>query len=81
LRHISATITLARSNFSWKLIGFYGHPNSVYREASWQLMSCLSQFNPHEWLWLGDFNEIVANSEKYGGALRNELLLDVTWET
>lgn len=33
-RHINATIMLVNSSVSWKMMGFYGHPNRAYREES-----------------------------------------------
>jgi polyhydroxyalkanoate synthesis regulator phasin len=72
LRHIHAKVTLAGSNWSWKLTCFYGHPNRLYREESWNLLSHLSTGGLPEWLCIGDFNEISNWSEKVGGVLRNE---------
>jgi hypothetical protein len=38
LRHISAIITTAESDSSWRLTGFYGHPDRAHREESWKLL-------------------------------------------
>lgn len=71
LRHISAKITLLGSDFQWKMTGFYEHPNRLYRDASWQLLTYLASVDSLPWLCLGDFNEVVTNSEKRGGTIRN----------
>lgn len=72
LRHINANITMSETNWSGKLTCFYGHPNQLYREESWNMLSHLSSFSPREWLCLGDFNDISNLTEKRGGAIRNE---------
>jgi exonuclease III len=71
LRHINATIKFMGSDFEWKLTGFYGHPNRNKRDESWTLLSKLKDFLLHEWLCLGDFNEIADLSEKVGGVTRS----------
>lgn len=71
-RHINATITLINSMFSWKLTGFYGHPNRACRKDSWRLLEFLKDFTPSSWLCVGDFNEITNQSKKSGGDPRCE---------
>lgn len=56
----------------WKLTCFYGHPDPTKRHESWALLSHLKTFDPLMWLCLGDFNEIIAQSEKFGASLRRE---------
>jgi len=75
-RHISATISLASSNFSWTFTGFYGNPDTKLQEESWRLISHLGFLSRPAWLCIGDFNEIVDQSEKVGGAVRREIQLD-----
>jgi hypothetical protein len=72
LRHINANITMFRTNHPWKLKCFYGHPDWWQRGESWHLLSHLGSLSPHQWLCLGDFNEISNWYEKEGGALRNK---------
>ncbi|GLT70035.1 hypothetical protein SLA2020_421370 [Shorea laevis] len=70
--HISATMVMGASFASWKFTGFYGHPDRVHREETWKLLSFLKDSSPTPWLCVGDFNEILDNSEKFGGVLRSE---------
>ncbi|GLT53039.1 hypothetical protein SLA2020_263360 [Shorea laevis] len=77
LRHISVVITTIDSVRSWRLTGFYGHPDWASREESWQLLSYLHTFQPHDWLCVGDFNEITDHSEKKGGARRNRRQMEM----
>jgi hypothetical protein len=70
------TISLASSNFSWTFTGFYGNPDRKLQEESWRLLSHLGFLSRPAWLCIGDFNEIVDQSEKVGGAVRREIQLD-----
>jgi ABC-type Zn uptake system ZnuABC Zn-binding protein ZnuA len=59
-RHINAIIKHEGSGTPWKLSCFYGHPDWTKRHESWALLCHLKEYNPHPWLVIGDFNEIVA---------------------
>ncbi|XP_030478269.1 uncharacterized protein LOC115695336 [Cannabis sativa] len=52
---------------------FYGAPAASNRSSSWTLLQRLNDIAPTmPWLVTGDFNEILSQSDKYGGPLRNE---------
>jgi hypothetical protein len=51
---------------------FYGHPLPHKRHESWELLAHLKKFCPGAWMVVGDFNEIVNQSDKIGGAQRRE---------
>lgn len=72
LRPINAIVSLRELSSSWKLTGFYGHPDHSRREESWNLLAYLQHFSPQPWLCVGDFNEIVDQAEKVGGPPRSE---------
>lgn len=43
LRHnIDAVVTKAGSGFRWRLIGFYGHPETYRRKESWNFLATLN---------------------------------------
>ncbi|XP_050259968.1 uncharacterized protein LOC126705053 [Quercus robur] len=66
---IDATIDKGTEG-EWRLIGFYGEPETTRR---WEAWDKLRQLNSHlgvPWLCLGDFNEITKQEEKVGGAIR-----------
>ncbi|XP_059429221.1 uncharacterized protein LOC132163036 [Corylus avellana] len=71
-RHINAIVKEEGTGYSWKLTGFYGHPEWQKRHESWALLRHLRSYNPIPWLCVGDFNEITSQSEKYGEVPRKE---------
>jgi hypothetical protein len=79
-RHINAVVK-EDGLLPWKLTGFYGHPDWAKRHEAWALLSHLKQYNPMPWLVIGDFNEILEQSEKEGGVLRREAQMDLFLNT
>ena len=53
---------------------FYGAPELQNRVNTWKLLERCKYIAPlMPWLVIGDFNEILSNSNKSGGALRHEI--------
>ncbi|KAL0283937.1 UNVERIFIED_CONTAM: hypothetical protein Sangu_2475800 [Sesamum angustifolium] len=50
--------------------GFYGEPKISQRKKTWDLLTRLKAQSIRSWLCMGDFNEILDNSEKEGGNTR-----------
>jgi hypothetical protein len=71
-RHINAIVTNLTTGVQWKLTRFYGHPEWNKRTESWDLLQHLESYYPKAWLCIGDFNEIVEQSEKWGANPRRE---------
>jgi hypothetical protein len=69
-RHINVTVSMGRDGKEWKFSGVYGHPEVAKRKESWALMQQLATFSPKPWLCIGDFNEIINLSEKWGAVTR-----------
>jgi hypothetical protein len=69
-RHINAIIGPDVRNRQWKFTGFYGHPVPWKRKEGWDILRHLKTMSPSAWLCLGDFNEILCESEKFGAAAR-----------
>ncbi|KAF5445284.1 hypothetical protein F2P56_034346 [Juglans regia] len=70
-RHITTDIPMEKGNGpTWQFTGFYGHPDTGKRRSSWQLLKMLKPTTSIAWLCAGDFNEILHQSEKIGGASR-----------
>ena len=74
--HIDAVITEEATSFKWRIIGFYGHPETHRRKESWSFLNTLNQQYRLPWLCLGDFNEILSREEKLGGASRPQQQMD-----
>jgi len=75
-RHISANIWDRKKALNWTFTGFYGNPNRDLRDESWSLLSHLKSLSNDAWLCMGDFNEVVDHSEKYGGAMKSEAQME-----
>jgi ribonuclease HI len=71
-RHINAVVQFPGQGVQWTLTCFYGHPISSKRHESWELLHHLRLFSRGAWMCIGDFNEIVKQSEKSGGAVRRD---------
>ena len=72
-RHIHGIVTSTTplSTHKWKFTGFYGQPDVARRHEGWDILKHLANFNPEPWLCIGDFNEVLYMSEKWGGGRRS----------
>ena len=69
-RHINGVIQFPNLDVSWKFTGFYGHPNAAKCHEAWNLLKVLGHLSLSPWLCIGDINEVVSLSEKWGGGGR-----------
>ncbi|XP_059451003.1 uncharacterized protein LOC132181787 [Corylus avellana] len=74
-RHINAKVNTKPSVGWWKFTGFYGHPEASKRKEAWGLIRHLATLDPKPWICVGDFNEILYLSEKWGGNGRSRSLM------
>ncbi|XP_042966793.1 uncharacterized protein LOC122300311 [Carya illinoinensis] len=70
--HINAWVENEVTNQRWLFTGFYGHPETAKRNMSWELLCSLKPPVLTPWCVAGDFNELVSQSEKFGGRQRGE---------
>ncbi|XP_060965592.1 uncharacterized protein LOC115720043 [Cannabis sativa] len=62
---------------SWHFSGFYGDPCVSQRNLTWQLLTKLKDTAPLlPWLVLGDFNETISHSDKFGGPMKPKVQID-----
>lgn len=52
---------------SWRFTGFYGQLDISKWEETWQVLEAFGSHNNSPWLCIGNYNEILSNSEKLGG--------------
>ncbi|KAL4652321.1 hypothetical protein ACB092_01G224700 [Castanea dentata] len=64
--HIDVVVHSEGKGGPWRIIGFYGHPETSKRQSSWQLLDSLNTQCMMSWLVCGDFNEILHPDEKMG---------------
>jgi hypothetical protein len=69
-------VQIEEDGFKWRFTGIYGEPATEKRDITWRLMRILSKQNKLPWLCMGDFNEILFNHEKKGGAPRPQHQMD-----
>jgi exonuclease III len=62
--------------FKWRFTGLYGEPKQAERDKTWRLLRTLKNHSSLPWLCAGDFNEILYDWEKEGGAPRSQSSLD-----
>ena len=63
-------VTREEGSMSFRFTGFYGFPNAIDKERSWQLLKGLYREDGMCWTVGGDFNEILHVEEKVGGIHR-----------
>lgn len=74
---ISSTKNFIDTSISYKGKEFhatfvYGEPDHTKRQEVWNDITNLQKNSEDPWFLIGDFNEIVDNSEKCGGSIRAE---------
>ena len=67
--YIDAVIDKNSEN-EWRITGFYGEPDIARRHEDWSKLRNLNSQPEKPWLCVGDFNKIVRQDEKLGGARR-----------
>jgi hypothetical protein len=79
--HISAVVQLETNERLWYLTGFYGHLEVGKRHEAWSLLHHIRSLSPEAWLYVGDFNEIMEESEKFGGVRKSQGIMDEFYDT
>uniref|UniRef100_A0A2N9G0A2 Endonuclease/exonuclease/phosphatase domain-containing protein n=1 Tax=Fagus sylvatica TaxID=28930 RepID=A0A2N9G0A2_FAGSY len=68
--HIDAGVAEKSTGKGFRLTGFYGNPKTHKHKESWALLKHLSSLSSEPWVCMGDFNEILDNSERWGWGSR-----------
>ena len=59
-------------NGGWRFTGVYGEPDWRHKARTWEAIRSIKGDLGVPWLLMGDFNEILYNSEKEGGRPRTQ---------
>jgi hypothetical protein len=71
--HIDAIVQLKDNSIpKWRFTGIYGDPRRENRHHTWTLMRRLKGLQNLSWLCVGDFNEIMYNTEHFSEHVRDE---------
>lgn len=57
---------------SFFFTGVYGDPVVAKRRGVWNQLQSIAVSRDEAWVLVGDFNELMCNDEKSGGAVRDE---------
>ncbi|KAK4389861.1 hypothetical protein Sango_2323100 [Sesamum angolense] len=68
--HVDFSVQLAEGLNWWRFTGIYGKLDNSKRDLTWNLLARLSAQSSRPWICTGDFNEILARSEKCGSPPR-----------
>ncbi|XP_019164501.1 PREDICTED: uncharacterized protein LOC109160652 [Ipomoea nil] len=66
--HIDCYVSLDVGSPTWRFTGYYGYPKRQHRRSAWQFMRQLAAQSMLPWLVMGDFNDLLDQSEKRGRA-------------
>ncbi|OMO86377.1 reverse transcriptase [Corchorus capsularis] len=66
-QEITMDFKVRSSNFIFAVSAVYANPDHDSRALLWDYLSLLNSNLNHPWLWIGDFNEPLRSSDKFGG--------------
>lgn len=62
--HIDKTVN--DTNGPWRVMGYYGHPETSKRRLSWNLLRQLANINTLPWVCIGDYDDLLTSSKRRG---------------
>ena len=74
--HVSVEIRNDEDVVVWTAVGIYGWPETSNKHLTWALMREIRESTMGPIIFFGDFNEILHVSEKEGGVIRRDCLID-----
>lgn len=66
-QEIHAIVKVINTDFSWLLSSIYGSPRFAERTIFWENLCSVSLLHNLPWAIVGDFNDVLDDSEKRGG--------------
>ena len=79
--HIDMVVKGGVSSDWWHFTSFYGSLDTSRRNESWALLKRIRDMSSSPWLCMGDFNEIVCESEKEGGSSKRRRHMKYFFDT
>ncbi|KAL2929595.1 Vacuolar fusion protein CCZ1-like protein B [Bienertia sinuspersici] len=76
MHHIAAEIKNEENETIWMVVAMYGWPEHENKWRTWELMKSLKNGSSVPVLFFGDFNEIICETEKEGGAVRRDSYME-----
>lgn len=77
LHHISVSMRQADGEINWMCTGIYGWPDAKNKIKTWGLLEAIHRSITVPWMCIGDFNEIMWNTEKKGGKLKSSYSMEL----
>ena len=66
-QEIHLVVQVNSSNHPWLLSAIYASPRVNERHLLWDNLKMIAKLHNFPWVTLGDFNEVIFDSEKVGG--------------
>ncbi|KAL2899875.1 hypothetical protein RDABS01_024957 [Bienertia sinuspersici] len=79
--HIAVEVRGGNNEPLWAAVGVYGWADNMSKHLTWKLMREIKEYATIPIVFFGDFNEILSETEKEGGASRDERRMDAFRET
>ncbi|XP_074350287.1 uncharacterized protein LOC141701475 [Apium graveolens] len=73
--HIDVEVMIEGMN-KWRLSGVYGEPNRGKKHKTWDLLQYLARDSNLTWCVMGDLNNVTSATDKIGGLLYPQWLID-----
>ncbi|XP_074305072.1 uncharacterized protein LOC141640007 [Silene latifolia] len=74
--HIDVVVRGLFNLDEWRLTGIYGWARGEEKWRTWHIMKDIKPLSNLPWVMIGDFNKILFEHEKHGGAPREQYLMD-----
>ena len=66
-QEIHVAVKVRSLDFDWLFSAIYASPRLAERRILWENLSKVAEFHTLPWVIAGDFNEPLAESDKFGG--------------
>ncbi|CAH9087491.1 unnamed protein product, partial [Cuscuta epithymum] len=64
--YVDCQVRSREGELPWRLTGYYAYSDTRRRREAWDMLRRLAEHNTMPWIVIGDFNDILYESEKKG---------------